>query len=160
MFHFPTRILNSTHTKEFNFVFALYMSRCPTINFRLSIMSKWLCQTHKYLSFFKITIRKRHVYIDILWPWKWNQYFYFRIWNDERTKIIFLNSFQLVTRLNPQNRNETILLLNSDTLFCILMFGISNWHKSSFDSTKMKFLTLFQFLTRLLTSNHFNLMST
>ena len=30
--------------------------------------------------------------------------------------------------------------------------SISNWHNSSFNSTKMKFFTLFQFLTRLLTS--------
>ena len=46
-------------------------------------------------------------------------YFYFGIRNDESTKIIFLPSFQLVTRLNKQNRNETILLMNSDTLMCI-----------------------------------------
>ena len=32
-------------------------------------------------------------------------------------------------------------------------FSKSNWHNSSFDSTKMKVFTLFQFLTRLLTSN-------
>ena len=30
--------------------------------------------------------------------------------------------------------------------------SISNWHNSSFDSTKMKFFTLFQYLTQLLTS--------
>ena len=34
-------------------------------------------------------------------------------------KIIFLLSFQHVTRLNSQNVNETILLMNSDTLICI-----------------------------------------
>ena len=33
--------------------------------------------------------------------------------------------------------------------------SISNWHNSSSDSTKMKKFTSFQFLTRLLTSNHF-----
>ena len=38
---------------------------------------------------------------------------------EERSKIIFLPSFQLVTRLNSQNRNETSLLMNSDTLNCI-----------------------------------------
>ena len=37
----------------------------------------------------------------------------------ERSKIIFLPSFQLVTRLNSQNRKETSLLMNSDTLNCI-----------------------------------------
>ena len=46
-------------------------------------------------------------------------HFYLGIWNVERTKIIFLSSFQLVTRLNSQNRNETSLLMNSDTLICI-----------------------------------------
>ena len=81
---------------------------------------KMTFQTHKYFKIsFKITIRKRHVYIDIRWPWKWNQYFYLGIWKDERSKIIFLPSFQLVTRLNSQNRNETSLLMNSDTLICI-----------------------------------------
>ena len=75
---------------------------------------------------FKSKIRKRHVYIDILWPWKWNQDFYLAIWEDEPSKIIFLPSFQLVTRLNSQNRNETCLLMNSDTLIYIwiLVFPI------------------------------------
>ena len=41
------------------------------------------------------------------------------IWEDERSKIIVLPSFQLVTRLNLQNRNKTSLLMNSDTLICI-----------------------------------------
>ena len=109
---------------------------------------------------FKITIRKKHVYIDIRWPWKWNQYFYLAIWGDEPSKIIFLPSFQLVTRLNSQNRNEKILLMNSDTLIVYMNITISYWHNSSFDSTKMKFFTLFQFLSRLLTSNHINFIST
>ena len=86
------------------------MSRCTTFTFQVSISTKVS---------FKITIRKRHFYIDIRWPWKLNQYFYLGVWNDERAKIIFLPSFQLVTRLNSQNRNETILLTNSVTLICI-----------------------------------------
>ena len=45
------------------------------------------------------------------------------IWNDEGTKIIFLPSFQLVTRLNSQKSNEKILLVNSDTLICIWMLA-------------------------------------
>ena len=68
---------------------------------------------------FKITIRKKHVYINIRLPWKWNQYFYLGIWENERSKIICLHSFQLVTRLNSQKRNETRFLMNSDTLICI-----------------------------------------
>ena len=95
------------------------MSRCPTFTFQVSIMSKWLAKHISTKVSFKITITKRQVYIDIRWPWKWNQYFYLGIWNDKRTKIIFLPSSQLVTRLHSQNRNETCLLMNSDTLICI-----------------------------------------
>ena len=136
------------------------MSRCPTFTFQVSIMSKWLAKHISTKVSFIITIRKRHVYIDFRWPLKWNHYFYLGIWNDERTKIIFLPSFQLVTRFNSENRNETSLLMNSDTLICIWILAFPIWHNSSFDSTKIKFFTLFQFLTRLLTRDHFNLIST
>ena len=95
------------------------MSRCPTFNIQVSIMSKWLAKHISTKVSFKITIMKRHVYINILWPWKWNQGFYLGIWEDERSKIIYLPSSQLVTRLNSQNRNETILLMNTVTLICI-----------------------------------------
>ena len=43
------------------------------------------------------------------------------IWQFEKMNVqnnIF-PSFHLVTRLTSQNRNETILLMNSDTLICI-----------------------------------------
>ena len=80
---------------------------------------KWLAKHISTKVSFKITNRKTHVYIDIRWPWKWNQYFYLGIWENERPKLIFLTSFQLVTRLNSQNRNEKSLLMNSDTLICI-----------------------------------------
>jgi len=50
-------------------------------------MSKLLAKHISTKVSFKITVRKRHVCIDIRWPWKWNQYFYMGIWNDERTKI-------------------------------------------------------------------------
>ena len=95
------------------------MSRCPTFTFQVSIMSKWLAKRISTKVSFKITIRKRHVYIDIRWTWKWKLYLYLGIWEDERSKLIFLPSFQIVARLNSQNRNETSLLMNSDTLICI-----------------------------------------
>ena len=123
------------------------MSRCPTFTFQVSIMSKWLAKHISTKVSFKITITKRHVYIDIRWPWKWNQYFYLGIWEDERSKIIFLPSFQLVTRLNSQKKNETSLLINPDKINLYMNNSISNWNNSSFDSTKMKFFTLFQFLS-------------
>ena len=102
------------------------MSRCPTFTFQVSIMSKWIAKRISNKVSFKITIRKRHVYIDFRWPWKWKQYFYLGIWEDERSKMIFLPSLQLVTRLNSQNRNEKRLLMNTDTLICIwiLLFPI------------------------------------
>ena len=99
------------------------MSECPTFTFQVSIMSKWLPKHISTKVSFKVTIRKRHVYTDIRWPWKWNQYFSFWIWEDERSKIILLPSFHLVTRLNSQNRNEKSLLVNSDTLICIRIFA-------------------------------------
>ena len=103
------------------------MSPCPTFTFQVSIMSKWLVKHISTTDSFKITIRKRHTYIDIRWPWKWNHYFYLGILEDERSKIIFLPSFHIVTRINPQNRNEISFLMNSYILICIwiLAFPIS-----------------------------------
>ena len=122
------------------------MSRCPTFTFHVSIMSKWLAKHISTKVSFKITITKRHVHIDNRWPWKWYQYFYLGIRENERSKIIFLPSFQLVTLLNSRNRNETSLLMNSDSLICIWKISISNWHNSSFVYTKMKFLIYFSSL--------------
>ena len=122
------------------------MSRCLTFTFQVSIMSKLLAKHISNKGSFKITIRKRHVYIYIRWPWKWTQYFYLGFWNEERTKIIFLPSFQLVTRLNSQNRNETSLLMNSDTLICIwiLAFQIGIFQVST--PRKWRFLFYFNSL--------------
>ena len=78
-----------------------------TINFQFSIMSKWLAKHISTKVSFKITIRKTHVYIDIRWTWIWNQFFSLGIWKDDRTIMIVLPSFQLATRLNSQNTNET-----------------------------------------------------
>jgi len=72
--------------------------------------------------------------------------FLFGVWNNERTKIIFLPSFQLVTRLNSQNRNETSLLMNSETLICIwiLAFPIGIFQVST--PRKWRFLLYFSSL--------------
>ena len=90
------------------------MPGCPTFTFQVSVMSKWIAKHISTEVSFKITIRKRHVHIDIRWTWKWNQYFYLGIREDERSKIILLPTFQLVTPLNSKYRNETSLLMNSD----------------------------------------------
>ena len=120
------------------------MSRIPTFTFQVSIMSKWLAKHISTKVSFRFTIRKRLVYIHIMWPWKWNQYFYLGIWENERSKIILLTSFQLFTRLNSQNRNETCLLMNSDTLNCIwiLAFPIGIIQVST--PRKLSFLLYFR----------------
>ena len=102
------------------------MSRCPTFTLQLSIITKWISKLISTEVSFKITIRKWHVYIDIRWYWKWNQYLYLGIWNDERTKIRFLPLFQFVARLNSQNRNETSLLMKSDILICLWILVFPN----------------------------------
>ena len=107
---------------------------------------KWLPKHISTKVSFKITIRKRHVYIDIRWPWKWNQYFYLGIWEVERPKIIFLHSFQLVTRINSQNRNETSLLMNSDTLNCIWILAYPIGIIQVSDPRKWSFLLYFNSL--------------
>jgi len=76
IFHFSTRILNSTHIRKCLIFFSQNICRkCPTIQFRLSTMSKLLAKNISNKVSLKITIRKRHVYIDIRWPWIWTQYF-------------------------------------------------------------------------------------
>jgi len=134
-FHFTTIILTSTHTKIFNNFFAYYMSRCPTNNFKLSVLSKWLSKHITTIVSFKITTRKRHVYIDIGWHWIWNQSFYLGIWNDDRTKMIVLISFQLATRLNSQTTNENVFINELWHINLFMNIGIFNWHNRSFDLT-------------------------
>ena len=131
------------------------MYGCPTFTFQVSIMSKWLAKHISTNVSLKITIRKRYVYTDIRWPWKWNQYFYLGIWEDERSKIILLPTFQLVTRLNSQNRNETSLLMNSDTLICkwILAFPIGIFQISTPRKWRFYFISVPYTITDL---NHFN----
>ena len=124
-FHFFTRIITSTHTKVFNILFESYMSRFPPVNFQLLIMSKCLVQRISTKVSFKITDKKRHVYIDIGWPWLWNQCFYLGIWNDDRTKIIVFPSFQLVTRLNSQNTNLTEFINEQLHINLFMNIGIS-----------------------------------
>ena len=125
-FHISTRILTSTHKREFYIFLALYMSRCLTIYFQLSIMSKWLAKHIGTKVCFKITTRKRQVYIDNSWPWIWNQCLYLGIWNDDCTKKILLTSFQLATRLNSQNTNETEFINELWHINLFMNIGISN----------------------------------
>jgi len=91
------------------------MSWCPTINFQLSIMSKWLAKHISTKVSFKITVRKIHVYIDIRWPWIWNQYFYLGIWNDDRRFVFISSPYTIKIRTH----RKMILLINTDTLNCI-----------------------------------------
>ena len=100
------------------------MSRCQTINFQLSIISKWLAKHISNIVSFKFTIRKGLLYIDIGWPWIWKQYFYWGIWNEDRTKIIVLPSFELVTRINSKNRYENVFINVLWHIICIWILVI------------------------------------
>jgi len=122
------------------------MKRCPNIFFQVSIMSKWLAKLISIRVSFKITTRKTHVYIDIGWPWIWNQCSYLGNRNDDLTKIIVLPSFQLATRLNSQKKMKLSLLMKSDTLICLwkLVFPIGIIQVSN--SCKCCFLLYFSSL--------------
>jgi hypothetical protein len=87
---------------------------------------KWLAKHISTKFSFKITTRKRHVYIEIGWHWIWNQCFYLGIRNDDRTKMIVVPSFQAATRLNSQNTNETVFINEQWTLIslCKLVYAI------------------------------------
>ena len=104
------------------------------------------CQTQKFKVSFEFPIRKRNVNIDIGWPWIWNQYLYLGIWNDDRTKIIDLPSFQLITRINSQNRTETEFINVHWHIILYMNIGNSIWHYWNFDSRDMKFFTFFSSL--------------
>jgi hypothetical protein len=133
---------------------------CPKFTFKLSIMSKWLTNHICTKVSFKFTIRDSHVYIEIPWPLMWYQYFYLGIWNDDRTNIIVLPSFQFAIRLNSQNRIESEFINELWLINLYMNICLSNWHFWIFNPTKMKFITLFQFLRLLLTSNHLNRIGT
>ena len=114
-FTFLQRILTSKHMKNLIFFSIIYVAM-SNIHFSGLDNVKMTCITHKYTS--KLLLGKDMFTLTFV-DWKWNQYFYLGIWEDERSKIIFVPSFQLVIRLNSQKRNETSLLMNSDTLICI-----------------------------------------
>jgi hypothetical protein len=135
------------------------VSRWRTITFQFSIMSKVLAKHIGTKVSFKFTIRKTCLYWHLL-TLNIKPVFYLGIWNDDRNKIIVLPSFQLVTRINSQNRNETVVINVLLHIILYMNIGISNWHNWSFDPTNMKFFTLFQFLTRFLTSKYQKFFST
>ena len=89
IYHFFTKNSN-THTYEKFNIFCIIYVAMSNIHFSGHDNVEMTCITQVP---FKITIRKRHVYIDIRWPWKWNQYFYLAIGEYERSKVIFLVLF-------------------------------------------------------------------
>ena len=82
------------------------------------------------------------------------------IWNDNRTLLMDLLLFQLATRLNTQNRNETGFINGLWHINFYKNIGSSNWHNWSFDHTNTRFFTLFQFHTRLPTSKYLKIFGT
>jgi len=73
---------------------------------------------------------------------------------------IVQHSFQLATRLNSQNPYVTEYHNELWHISLYMNIGNSNWHIWNIDPTNMRFLSLFQFDTRLLTSKHSNLFIT
>ena len=135
------------------------MSRRQTINFQPSKMSKWHAKHISTKVSFKITIRKRHAYIDISWPWNENSVSF---WRFEMT-IVQNDSFAFIWAhytINSQITNETEFTYKIWHINLFMNIGISNWHNWIFDLTYMLLLILFQFLTRYLTSKHLKLFST
>jgi len=120
------------HIRKYLKVFRIIGDALSKIHFHFSIMSKWIAKHICNKVSFKITIRKRHVYIDIRWPWKWNQYFHFGIWLDDPTKMITLPSFQLAKKLNSQNTNETMFINEHGQINLYMNIGSSDFHIWSF----------------------------
>ena len=91
---------SNLHTYEkFNIFFAYFMSPCPTINFQTSIMTKWHAKPIKTSISFKITIGKRHIYIDNRLPWIWKQYFqlgYLKTWSYFNDRFPFISALYMV----------------------------------------------------------------
>jgi len=108
-------------------------------------MSKWLAKHISTKVSFKTTIRKRHIYFDIRWPWIWSQYFYLGIWNDDLLNNSFASiSARYTIKITDTNETEFINGIWHIKLFTNI--SISNWNNWSFDPTKMKFLTSFSSL--------------
>jgi len=95
------------------------MSRCPTINFHLSIISKWLAKHISIKISFKITTRK-DMFILTLVDLEYETSVF--IWEFEMMMVLIL-SFCLLFKWLPIEIHITqmklILLMNTDTLICI-----------------------------------------
>ena len=134
------------------------MTWSPTFTFQVLKMSKWLAKHISTKVSFKITIRKIHVtltFVDL------ENETSISIWEFEKMNVLknifVFFSARYTIKITEQKWNNFINELWHINLY--MNISISYWQNSSFDSTKMKFFSLFQFLTRLLTSNHFNLIS-
>ena len=55
--------------------------------------------------------------------------------NDDRTIMTVLHSFELATKLNSQNTNETEFINELSHINLFMNIIISNWHNRSFDLT-------------------------
>jgi len=98
-------------------------------------MWKWLAKHIFTKVSFKITIRKRYVYIDLGWIEYESRVSFLGIWNDDRTQMIVLLSFQVAARLNSQNKNETEFINELWHINMFMNIGIYNWYNCSFDLT-------------------------
>ena len=124
-FHFSARILHPHIRKYLIFFRIVYVEMS---NNQYSALDN-VKMTSKHISIkvsLKITLRKKNVYIEIGWPWIWNQCFYLWIWNDDRTNVIVLPSFHFATRFNSQNANETEIIYEFWHINFLWIFVIPN----------------------------------
>ena len=112
--------------KYFYIFFALYMTRFPTFNFQLSIMSKCLAKRINTKVSFKITVRKRYVTLTLV---ELQYETSVSIWEFEMMIVLnwmFCLHFSSLHDYIHRTKMKLCLLMNSDTLVCLwlLVFPI------------------------------------
>ena len=114
------------------------MAPCPTFIYEVSIMSKWLAKHISTKVSFKITIRKRHVFHWHSLTIKMKPVFLFGVLRRRFYNNIF--AFFSARYTNKFTEQKCNMFINEFWHINLYMnISNSNWHNSSFDSTKIKF---------------------
>ena len=80
------------------------MSRCTTITFHLTKLSKWLAQQISITFSVKIILWNRHVYFDIRLRWIWNHYLqlsYLKWWSYQNYRFAFISAWYSIKSNEP-----------------------------------------------------------
>ena len=121
------------------------MSWCQTINFQLAKLPKTIPKIIITKVSFNISLWKNmfklYVYVEYetnIWSW--------HIWNDDRTKMIVFNLFQLATQSNSHNPYETEIHNEPCNINLYMDIGIANWYIWTIGSSKMRFCHFFSWI--------------